>query len=183
MLNAQEIKIITNGYLHLQSRVIYTAYLSTYSENGEIVLDYVMALNSITIISQNGGYAYRPNAEEINGYILELIRFGLLEPLEKPASVVSGQVPYYSGIRCRLPARFAGTSEGTSFRLYPMHADWQPSSQFAEQAQFSGLSDISFNLTELNEFVSYWITTRAVKDDPHWNLAFINFLKRKRHEI
>ena len=183
MLNARETEIITNGYMHLQSRIIYAACLATFADNGEIVLDYVTILNFISIINPDGSAAYRPNADEINRFILELMRYELLAPLEAPSTMLDDGTPFYNGVRCRLPARFSGKITETSFRLYRMHADWQPSSQFTEQAVFSGLNDSSYSLSELNDFISYWITTRTVKDDAHWNLAFISFLKRKRHEI
>ncbi|GEM_PF-4250365 len=183
MLNAREMEKITSGYMHLQSRTIYAVYLSTYAENGEIILDYVTASRCISILNCDGSPAYSPNATEINGYILELIESGLVEPQNAPASVLSDGTPYYNGVLCRLPAKFDGGISDLSFRLYRMHAEWQPSAQFSEQAVFSGLSDISYNLSELNDFISYWITTKAVKDDAHWNLAFISFLKRRRHEI
>ena len=179
MLSNNELAVVTNGFLSLQARLIYTVYLIPCAENGEIILDYLRAAQSVTIIDRNTGCAvYQPNYSEVNEFIIELINAGLLEVIpRKDGSQVN------NGAHCRLPYRFYNEMTRCSFRLYRMYPEWQPTEQFFDQARFSGLSRTEYTMAELQEFISYWITRDCVKDDSLWNLTFINYLKRKHKAI
>ena len=183
MLSNNELAVITNGFLSLQARLVYSVYLVSCAENGEIILDYIRAAQTVTIIDPNTGCAvYRPNYNDVNGFIMELINAGLLEVKNNPVTQADGS-QVYNGVLCRLPYRFYNEMTRCSFRLYKMHPDWQPTEQFFDQARFSGLNSTEYTMAELQDFISYWITRDNVKDDSLWNLAFINYLKRKHKEI
>ncbi len=181
MLNRQELEILAGGALSLQARLVYALYLVNFCDNGVIVPDCVTIAGLLTVADgSTGRIVFRPNAGEIAGYLAELAASGLIAPEEGSASSPDGAPP--AGARLILRYRRVSAASPASFRMFRMTPGWRPGPGFAEQAELAGLRDRSYTLAELNDFAAYWITRDAARDEAHWNLSFISFLKRRRRE-
>ena len=175
-MNSSELKILRNGSLSHAARLTYVLALAPSANNGMIKTNYSLIQSAIHIepvldFSGNMLGGYEPDFQEINKLIIELIQSKLIVPLDE--CEYDG---YYNALRFSIPLK--QTTESTTYNLFRMNLNWRPDANFNQIARLCGLSDSRYSLIELNDFIAYWSGIDKAQDAHHWNMAFIQHLKR-----
>ncbi|MDD6176363.1 MAG: DnaT-like ssDNA-binding domain-containing protein [Succinivibrionaceae bacterium] len=181
-MNINEINILRNGSLSYHARLLYALSLEPFTDNNSIVIpDYPQIIKDLSYNQLTPeGYVVnliKLDFNDINNLFLELIHYGLVREYQTPT-----YPGCYDKVQVLLPLKASFNQGEISQRRFMITPDWAPGANYPQIAQMSGLQNPSYDRSDLQQFITYWMGQNQANTDYNWTIKFIKWLKILRRQ-